>query len=904
MNKVLRKRLPRDLKSNFMRYLALTLLIVMGMYIVISVVGAADSIIDGTDEKCISNKCEDGEFSVFIPLTDDQIAKIEKKGCTLEKEFSMDIDIKDGKTLRVMEKRQKVNLIDLDEGRLADKKGEMVIEKRFAEVNGYKVGDSITVSGSELEIVGIGSVPDYDLPVKNIADTAAESEGFGLAFVDDSQYTEMCENNSQAAEEYTYAYLLNGKLSDEKLKSMIKDFSFDYNAVEDKFFQETIEDTIGKKDDLLEGIADLRSGAEELNDGIKELDENSSELTDGAEEIFDGFISQANSSLAAMGVNKTLKADNYGKTLDELYSQTKSEDIKSLKTSLDGIKEYLDGTKEYADGVKDAADGSKELYDGVTDLDKETNDVIDELFDYEIDNLTTFIKAEDNPRIKGAAADVLIHKQAGIVAGVIVMILFTYVISVFVIHQIQKESSVIGAMYALGVKKRDLLKHYITLPTVICFIGGIIGTLVAMTPIGVQYQMQDSYNYFSIPKISTSIPPYLLVYSIIMPPVVSAIVNYLVINKRLSQTALSLIKDEQKVTDVKKINLKSKNFITTFKIRQMIREARTGLTVVFAMLISLLIFMIGLNCYVLCDNVKKETKADTKYEYMYTLKYPEKEVPEGGEAVYTKSLSKTYLDYTLDVMIMGIDDNNKYFDCETVSGKSSIVMSKSVQQKYGLSVGDKLILTDSANEMDYAFTINGIADYSAGLTVFMDIDSMRELFGQDDDYYNAVLSDKELDIDSGRIYSITTKDDINRTADVFLELLMPLVQMLTSVAVVIFFVVMYLMMNVMIDRAGFGISLIKIFGFRVKEIRKLYLNGNMYIVAIGAVICIPLSKLIADLIYPWMIANTSCGMNMKFPWYLYAGIFAGIMVIYLIINALLVNKLKKVSPVEVLKNRE
>lgn len=904
MNKVLRKRLPRDLKSNFMRYLALTFLIVMCMYIVISVVGAADSIINGTDVKCISNKCEDGEFGVFIPLTDEQTAQIEKKGCTLEKKFSMDIDIKGEKTLRVMKNRQKINLIDLDEGRLADKKGEMVIEKRFAEVNGYKMGDTIDVSGRTLEIVGIGSVPDYDLPVKKISDTAAESRGFGLAFVDNSQYDEICENNLQAAEEYSYAYLLNGKLSDKKMKSMIKDFSFDYNSVKDKFFQETIKDTIGKKDDLLAGITDLNTGAKKLNDVIKSLDENSSALTMGAEKIFDGFISQANTSLGAMGVNKTLKADNYGKILDEIYTQTKSEDIKSLKTSLDDIKKYLDGTKKYVGGIKDTTNASAKLYDGTAKLDKETNDIIDDLFDYKIDNLTEFVKAEDNPRIKGAAADVLINKQAGIIAGVIIMILFTYVISVFVIHQIQKESSVIGALYALGVKKRDLLKHYIALPTVICLIGGILGTLAAMTPLGMQHQMQDSYNYFSIPKISASIPLYLLIYSIVMPPVVSAIVNYLVINKRLSQPALSLIKNEQKVTDVKKINLKSKNFITTFRIRQMIREARTGLTVIFAMFISLMIFMIGLNCYVLCDNIKKETKADTKYNYMYTLKYPKKKVPQGGEAVYTKNLSKTYLDYTLDVMIMGIDNDNKYFDCKTVKGKSSIVISKSVQQKYGLSEGDKLILTDSANEMDYAFTINGVADYSAGLTVFMDIDSMRELFGQDEYYYNTVLSDKKLDIDSGRIYSITTKDDINNIADVFPELLMSLVQMLISVSVVIFFIVMYLMMNVMIDRAGFGISLIKIFGFRIKEIKKLYLNGNTYIVAVGALICIPLSKFAADLMYPWMIANVSCGMNMKFPWYLYVGIFVGMMVIYFIINTLLVNKLKKVSPVEVLKNRE
>lgn len=42
MQKILRKRVLRDLKDNLFRYLALGLLIVLAMYIVISIVAAAD----------------------------------------------------------------------------------------------------------------------------------------------------------------------------------------------------------------------------------------------------------------------------------------------------------------------------------------------------------------------------------------------------------------------------------------------------------------------------------------------------------------------------------------------------------------------------------------------------------------------------------------------------------------------------------------------------------------------------------------------------------------------------------------------------------------------------------------------------------------------------------------------
>lgn len=94
------------------------------------------------------------------------------------------------------------------------------------------------------------------------------------------------------------------------------------------------------------------------------------------------------------------------------------------------------------------------------------------------------------------------------------------------------------------------------------------------------------------------------------------------------------------------------------------------------------------------------------------------------------------------------------------------------------------------------------------------------------------------------------------------------------------------------------------FGFRTKEIRKLYLNGNLLIVIVGTILGIPIAKAAMDTVYPWFIANTSCGMDLDFPWYLYAGTFAEILTVYAVVNCLLVRKIKRITPAEVLKNRE
>ncbi len=295
---------------------------------------------------------------------------------------------------------------------------------------------------------------------------------------------------------------------------------------------------------------------------------------------------------------------------------------------------------------------------------------------------------------------------------------------------------------------------------------------------------------------------------------------------------------------------------------------------------------------------------DTKYEYQYLYKYPEKTPAKDGEAAYIETLSTDCMGYSLDVTVIGIDSNNKYFDAKPEKGKNKAVINSSLVERFGYQIGDRVIFSDFAADTDFSFTVTGISDYSVGFTIFMDIDSMRALFGQDEDYFNTIYSDKALDIDEGRLYSVTTKEDITRGSSVFVELMFPLVATLITAGTVIFCVVMYLMMGVMIDRAASGISLIKIFGYRPREIRALYLNGNLLVVAVGALLAVPLAKAVMDAIYPSFICNVACSMKLTFPWYLFAILFAAVILVYFVINRLLIGKINRISPAEILKNRE
>ncbi len=836
MQKVLRKRIWRDFKSNLPRYLALSLLIILAMYLVVSLVGAAETIIRGS-ENADSRQCvEDGDFSLFVPMKDEEMEDLEADGVTIEPQFYMDYEIDEDHTIRIFANRDEVNRIDLVKGTLAEKGNELVVERQFAEKNDISAGDVITFGGREFTVTGIGTTPDYDNVLKSLGDTGCDCLHFGTGFVAADVYdTLRAEEKSIKSEEYYYAYRLNGAMTDDELKDRLEELEFTSGDVEDPFFQEYWDRTMGKKDDLTDGIQELLDGAKEL---------------------------------------------------------------KELKAFEDGIIEYTDGTKE-------AEDGSNELLDGIQELKDEIDDMIDDIFSEDAQNLMTFVKAGDNARIQAASGDQELYRSVGTIAGAILLILISYVLSVFVVHSIDQESAVIGALYALGVKRKNLMAHYVTLPTVITFVSGLIGTLLGYSSLGVPIQMQDCYNYYSLPDLDVIYMPYLFIYGIVVPPVISIIVNSLVIRKRLSKPVLTMIRNEQKVGNGKDIRLGNMSFMNLFKIRQMLRESRTGFTVVFGMFVSLLLVMMSLEIYTYCANVNRDYVNDTKYEYMYTYKYPTEEVPEGGYEAYAKTLKKKIYGYNFDITVMGLTENNPFFDVNLSDSSSKVAISSSIAYKYGLDVGDTLTLKDDEADKIYAFEIASVAQYAPSFMVFMPYDKALELFDEPEDYFNVVFSDHALDVETGRLYATTTKTDVKKAAGIFSDIMQGMILTIGGVSVLIFIVVMYLMMKVMIDRSSFNIALIKIFGYRNKEVKKMYLDGNFYIITIGALISIPLTKWIMDVAYePAFVPNIACGIDKSFPFWMYLAIFAGILILYFIINHLLIRRIRKMVPAEVLKNRE
>lgn len=287
MQRILSRRVFRDLKANFFRYLALFLLIVLGMYMVVAIIASADIVITGVEQSYMEHHGEDGQFGTFVPLNEEELLRIADLGVTLEEAFYLDYHLGES-TLRVMKDREQINLFVLSQGRGLEGDGEILLEQHYAQVHGLEPGSKIQIGSLEFTVAGLGSTPDYDAPLEKLSDTSVDSSLFGTAFVTAKDYQALKEaGESFKTEEYIYSYLLNGGLTDEELKELLQAFELDRDQVTDTYFLEELERSEETKNEIVDGIDELLDGCRELSDGLQEIADHNDELRDAVDTLFE-----------------------------------------------------------------------------------------------------------------------------------------------------------------------------------------------------------------------------------------------------------------------------------------------------------------------------------------------------------------------------------------------------------------------------------------------------------------------------------------------------------------------------------------------------------------------------------------------------------------------------------------
>ena len=228
MKNPLWKRLPRELKSDFGKYIVIFLFMTLTIGFVSGFLVADDSMLAAYDESFEKYNIEHGNFTLSSRIEDSTISKIEEKGkvhiCeNFYRDEAVDVDLdgeKEG-TMRIYQERTDMDLVCLMDGEMPEAKDEIAIDRMYADNNSLKVGDKLQIEGKELLVTGLVALSDYSCLFSNNSDMMFDAVKFGVAIMTE----EGAEQFGTTHLEYRYSWQYEKEpVDDIQEKEMSEDF--------------------------------------------------------------------------------------------------------------------------------------------------------------------------------------------------------------------------------------------------------------------------------------------------------------------------------------------------------------------------------------------------------------------------------------------------------------------------------------------------------------------------------------------------------------------------------------------------------------------------------------------------------------------------------------------------------
>ncbi len=212
MKSPLRRRLPRELKSEIGKYLVVFIMMVATIGFVSGFLVADGSMLTAYNESFGKYKIEDGNFRTAEQIYKTQRKEIEDLGVKLYDNFYLEEPLDNGSTMRIFKNREEINKVCLMEGSLPEKTGEIAIDRMYADNNGLSVGDTLTSGKRTWKVTGLVALSDYSALFQNNNDSMFDSVKFGVSVVTEEEFDSLDQSKLQ----YNYSWIYDQKPETEK----------------------------------------------------------------------------------------------------------------------------------------------------------------------------------------------------------------------------------------------------------------------------------------------------------------------------------------------------------------------------------------------------------------------------------------------------------------------------------------------------------------------------------------------------------------------------------------------------------------------------------------------------------------------------------------------------------------
>ncbi len=315
--------------------------------------------------------------------------------------------------------------------------------------------------------------------------------------------------------------------------------------------------------------------------------------------------------------------------------------------------------------------------------------------------LVDYLPGYANPAIHFAADDMGSDMAIGGVLLDILIIIIAFIFAVTVSNTIIKEAKTIGTLRASGYTKGELIRHYLAMPVIVTLFSAAVGNVLGYT-VFKNVVVSMYYNSYSLPTYETLWNPKAFIKTTLIPAALMLVVNLLIIARKLHHTPLQFLRgDLKKSRQTKAVRLPKWKFFSRFRLRIIFQNIPNYLILFFGVFFIMVMLAIAVGMPETLDYYRENAGDRMFAKYQYVLKSWE---DDDGHAVATesdtaepfcmKSLQRKSDAINEEISVYGITDHSKYVIIEDLNTlrEDEVYISDSFGEKYGVSIGDTVIL--------------------------------------------------------------------------------------------------------------------------------------------------------------------------------------------------------------------
>ena len=509
-----------------------------------------------------------------------------------------------------------------------------------------------------------------------------------------------------------------------------------------------------------------------------------------------------------------------------------------------------------------------------------------------------------NQAIQFTGDDMGGDKAMMIVLLYILIVILAFVFSVTINHTIAKEAAVIGTLRASGYTKAEMVRHYLAIPMLVTLLAAVIGNILGYT---VFKNMVSSmyYGSYSLLTYETIWNGEAFVLTTIIPMIIMLVANLVSLVHRLTLSPLRFIRRDLSRSKRKKaIRLPHFKFFNRFRLRIVIQNSSSYLTLFVGIVFANILFLFGMMMIPLLSHYQEEVVSHMLADYQYVLKVPVEVEEDLAEKYCVTSLKTVNGDKEgEEISVYGVVEDSEYVAWELPS--DGICISDGYAEKYQLEEGDTIVLREAYGKKMYGFQIKGIVEYPVALAVFMPQEEFYNTFDKEEGYFNGYFSNEELtDLKEEYIASCITEDDLTKVSRQLDVSMGEMFQLINVFAVALSTLLIYLLTKLILEKNTNSISMVKILGYENGEIARLYLLATTWVVVLSLIAGMGISTLVIDGIYRAMMSDYSGWLTLYIDPKIYVEMFVMSMAAYLAVALLQFRRIRKIPMEEALKNVE